>query len=48
MKKLVFGVVAALLAATPAAAQVTQTRDQIMFYTQDWKGERFPDGRPKV
>ncbi len=36
------------LAAVPAAAQVKQTREQIMFYTSDWKGERFPDGRPKV
>ncbi|HUO23517.1 MAG TPA: hypothetical protein VMU59_13455 [Caulobacteraceae bacterium] len=34
--------------ARPAAAQVTQTRDQILFYTQAWTGERFPDGRPKL
>jgi regulator of RNase E activity RraA len=24
------------------------TRDQMMFYTSDWKGDRFPDGRPKL
>jgi regulator of RNase E activity RraA len=24
------------------------THDQMMFYTSDWKGDRFPDGRPKV
>ncbi|MGB6689107.1 MAG: RraA family protein [Terracidiphilus sp.] len=24
------------------------TRQQILFYTADWKGERFPDGRPRV
>ena len=48
MKTLALGLAAALLAAAPAAAQVTQTRDQILHYTQDWKGERFPDGRPKV
>ena len=24
------------------------TRDQMMWYTQEWKGERFKDGRPKV
>jgi regulator of RNase E activity RraA len=24
------------------------TREQMMFYTSDWKGDRFPDGRPKV
>jgi 4-hydroxy-4-methyl-2-oxoglutarate aldolase len=32
----------------PALAQVRQTKEQIMFYTSDWTGERFPDGRPKV
>jgi regulator of RNase E activity RraA len=37
-----------VLAAMPAAAQVKQTREQIMFYTSEWKGERFPDGRPKL
>jgi 4-hydroxy-4-methyl-2-oxoglutarate aldolase len=35
-------------AASPAFCQVKQTRDQMMFYTSDWKGDRFPDGRPKV
>ena len=29
-------------------AQVRQTKEQILFYTSEWKGERFPDGRPKV
>ena len=24
------------------------THDQILFYTPDWKGERFADGRPKL
>jgi regulator of RNase E activity RraA len=32
----------------PAMAQVKQTRDQMLFYTSQWKGDRFPDGRPKV
>jgi 4-hydroxy-4-methyl-2-oxoglutarate aldolase len=32
----------------PAFAQVKQTKEQILFYTSDWKGERFADGRPKV
>jgi regulator of RNase E activity RraA len=31
-----------------ACGQVKQTREQILFYTPDWKGDRFPDGRPKV
>jgi 4-hydroxy-4-methyl-2-oxoglutarate aldolase len=31
-----------------AFAQVKQTKEQMMFYTSEWKGDRFPDGRPKV
>jgi len=38
----------AMILATPALAQVKQTREQMMFYTSQWKGERFADGRPKV
>src|ERR1700737_362433 len=34
--------------AMPAFAQVKMSHDQMMFYTSDWKGERFADGRPKV
>ena len=40
--------IAGIAAATPALAQVNQSRAQILFYTADWKGERFADGRPKV
>ena len=40
--------VCALLPTAPAFSQVKMTRDQILFYTSDWKGERFPDGRPKL
>ena len=36
------------VAASPALAQVKQTRAQMLHYTSEWKGERFPDGRPKV
>ncbi len=49
MKKsilIVFG--ACIFMAMPAFAQVRQTRDQIMFYTSAWTGERFADGRPKI
>ncbi len=38
----------ALLCAAPASSQVKMTRDQMLFYTSDWKGDRFPDGRPRV
>jgi 4-hydroxy-4-methyl-2-oxoglutarate aldolase len=41
-------VVCALLSAIPGLAQVKMTRDQMLFYTSDWKGDRFPDGRPKL
>ncbi len=37
-----------LAASMPALAQVKMTHDQMMFYTSEWKGDRFPDGRPKV
>ena len=47
LKSVVLGCLAFALA-TPAVAQVKQTRDQILFYTSQYKGERFPDGRPKV
>ncbi len=47
LRPILLGCVVAALA-LPAAAQVKQTREQIQFYTSQWKGERFPDGRPKV
>lgn len=37
-----------LVAVSITAQQVTLTPDQIRGYTPEWKGERFPDGRPKV
>jgi hypothetical protein len=40
--------VCALLGTLPAFSQVKMTRDQMLFYTSEWKGDRFPDGRPKV
>ncbi|HEX4029168.1 MAG TPA: RraA family protein [Terracidiphilus sp.] len=50
MKK-VFGIIlaaCALLWTVPASSQVKMTRDQILFYTSQWKGDRFPDGRPRL
>lgn len=29
-------------------AQVKMSKAQVLFYTSEWKGERFPDGRPKL
>jgi len=37
-----------VLSALIASAQVSTSREQIMFYTSGWTGERFADGRPKV
>jgi len=37
-----------VVGASAAFSQVKMTKEQMMFYTSDWKGERFPDGRPKV
>ena len=31
-----------------ALAQVKQSREQMLFYTSEWKGDRFPDGRPRI
>src|SRR5277367_4802813 len=50
MKKLIAAAVMAwtVLGASAAFSQVKMTKEQMMFYTSDWKGDRFPDGRPKV
>lgn len=47
--KILFAVlVLAVTATLPATSQVKTTRDRVLFYTADWHGERFPDGRPKI
>jgi 4-hydroxy-4-methyl-2-oxoglutarate aldolase len=50
MKKIIVAAVMVwtVLGASAAFSQVKMTKDQMMFYTSDWKGDRFPDGRPKV
>ena len=49
MKKIMFLMIVLLfISFTISAQQVTLTPDQVKGYTPDWKGERFPDGRPKV
>ena len=48
MKRLVC-LAAALLASLPACAQLGMfTKEQRIDITREWKGERFPDGRPRV
>jgi len=39
---------ASLVTSASAVGQVKQTTQQIQFYTADWHGDRFPDGRPKI
>lgn len=50
MKRAIYGLLIActLWCGRPAHAQVKMTKEQILFYTSDWKGPRFPDGRPKL
>jgi 4-hydroxy-4-methyl-2-oxoglutarate aldolase len=47
-KKSLFFWLLLFASATITAQQVTLTPEQIKGYTPEWKGERFPDGRPKV
>lgn len=48
MKKFTTTCTALLICIALYAQQVTLSPDQIKGYTPAWKGERFPDGRPKV
>ena len=50
MRKIIarFLIASTVLGASTALAQIKQTKEQIMFYTSEWKGDRFPDGRPKI
>lgn len=48
MKRSTLLVALLLLLSKAAWSQIQMSKEQIMFYTSDWKGERLPDGRPKV
>lgn len=50
MRRIILASVAIAMALSvfPARAQVKMTKDQILFYTSEWKGERFADGRPRL
>jgi len=41
-------IVSTIFGISTVSAQIKQTKEQILFYTSEWKGDRFPDGRPKV
>jgi 4-hydroxy-4-methyl-2-oxoglutarate aldolase len=49
MKKIITAALIGCVAlSAPALAQVKQSREQMLFYTSEWKGDRFPDGRPRI
>jgi 4-hydroxy-4-methyl-2-oxoglutarate aldolase len=48
MKRVIPVILLVCAMAAPVFSQVKTTKEQILFYTAEWKGERFPDGRPKV
>lgn len=48
LKRLMLVHVAVLCTASALAQNGFLTREQVIQYTPDWKGERFADGRPKV
>lgn len=37
-----------MVTTVPAVSQVKTAKEQILFYTAEWKGDRFPDGRPRI
>ena len=45
-KSLLFTI--ALILALPTYSQFFNTAEEITYYTSEWSGERFDDGRPKV
>ena len=47
MKKIILILVSIIAVAVPLSAQQA-SREQLIFLTPEWKGERFADGRPKV
>jgi len=48
MNRLTLALFLCLSVCASSHAQVKTSRDRILFYTADWHGERFPDGRPKI
>jgi regulator of RNase E activity RraA len=48
MKKLIFTFLFGTLFTLGSFSQFFDTEDELVYYTQEWTGERFEDGRPKV
>jgi len=47
-KLLTAALIGCVALSAPALAQVKQSREQMLFYTSEWKGDRFADGRPRI
>jgi 4-hydroxy-4-methyl-2-oxoglutarate aldolase len=45
---ILFSMVCLVLAGNQVIRSQIASPDEIRFYTQEWEGERFPDGRPKL
>lgn len=43
-----FFILALFLSAPPSAVAQTISKDELIFLTSEWKGERFADGRPRI
>lgn len=48
MKNILTLIIGLLVMANPLFSQTFITEETMKFYTEEWTGERFPDGRPKV
>jgi regulator of RNase E activity RraA len=48
MRAAIVGLMLCIASLGASAQQGFFTREDVIKYTPDWKGERFPDGRPKV
>ena len=47
-RRIILVAISVMLTAFSALAQIVPGRELIEFYTSEWTGERFEDGRPKV
>lgn len=48
MKLKIIAFIIVLVASNGILSAQTISKDELMFLTSEWKGDRFPDGRPKI
>jgi len=46
--KLLFSIVFACISSQAYLSAQTIPKEELIFLTSEWKGDRFPDGRPKI